>query len=351
MDARELEYDLPEERIAQSPLPERDEARLLVLCRETGAVEHRRVRELPELLVPSLLVVNDTRVLRARLLGAKPSGGRVELLLLERRGGQGAEETWTALARGAKSLRAGMPITIAPRLRAEIRAVGEGTVEVALVAPEGTVAEAIEAVGHVPLPPYIRRPDAAADVERYQTVFARSPGSIAAPTAGLHFSPALVGALEAAGCSLASVTLHVGTGTFAPLRAERLEDHAMHEERWEVPEPTAAAIAAARAEGRPVVAVGTTVLRTLESAFDGEVRAGSGRTRLFVHPPYRVRAADALFTNFHLPRSTLLALVMAVAGVEPVRAAYRTAVEQGYRFFSYGDAMLVRSEAHRRERG
>lgn len=347
MHARELDFDLPEDLIAQAPPAERDGARMLVLSRDTARVSHQRVLDLPRAIAPSLVVVNDTRVLRARLFGTKPTGGKVEMLLLEHIGERGRGELWTALARGTKALRVGMPLGIAPGFEAEIRAIGEGgAIELALFA-EGGAAAAIEAHGHVPLPPYIRRADHEGDAERYQTLFARENGSVAAPTAGLHFTPRLVAALEEAGHTIAKVTLHVGAGTFAPLRADDLEAHVMHEERWAVGDEAAGAIARARGEGRPILAIGTTVARTLESAWrDGEVRAGSGRTRLFVRPPYSFRAIDALLTNFHLPRSTLLALVMALGGIEEVRAAYREAIRERYRFFSYGDAMLVRSDRH-----
>ncbi|AKF07929.1 tRNA preQ1(34) S-adenosylmethionine ribosyltransferase-isomerase QueA [Sandaracinus amylolyticus] len=346
MDARELDFDLPEDLIAQTPPAERDAARLLVLSCDTGAIEHRRVLDLPELLAPSLLVVNDTRVLPARLFATKPTGGRVEILLLERTSAPGTRESWNAIARGTKSLRAGMRLSIASGFDAEVIALHEGgELDVALSASP-SVRDALAAHGHVPLPPYIRRADDASDLERYQTVFAKDEGSVAAPTAGLHFSDRLLAALDAAGHRIARVTLHVGPGTFAPLRTETLDEHVMHEERWEIADETARAIAEARAEGRPVVAIGTTVVRTLESACDehGIVRAGAGRTRIFIRPPYPFRAIDALFTNFHLPRSTLLALVMAFAGIEPTRRAYREAVDQRYRFFSYGDAMLIRGK-------
>jgi S-adenosylmethionine:tRNA ribosyltransferase-isomerase len=345
VDASELDYELPEHLIAQAPPAERDGGRLLVLDRDEDGRAHRRVRELPDAIRPALFVVNDTRVIPARLFATKPTGGRVELLLVERRGGEGAVETWSALGRGTKSLRVGMPLAIeGTPMRATVRALDDGgEVEVELAAADGTVRQGIETAGQIPLPPYIRRPADADDRERYQTVFAAKEGSVAAPTAGLHFTPALLAALEAAGHRLARITLHVGPGTFAPLRAENLDEHAMHAESFVVPDETAAAIAEARAEGRPVVAVGTTVCRTLESAADeGGVRAGPGRTRLFIRPPYAFRAIDALFTNFHLPRSTLLALVMAFGGVAPVRAAYAAAVAERYRFFSYGDAMLLR---------
>lgn len=350
MDASELDFELPEALIAQAPPAERDAARLLVLSRDEGSIEHRRVLDLPSLIEPALLVFNDTRVLPARVFATKPTGGKVEILLLERHGEPGERETWSALARGTKSLRAGMALQVAPGFGAEVRAIHEGgEIEVELAA-EGGVRAALAAHGNIPLPPYIRRAADASDAERYQTVFAKHEGSVAAPTAGLHFSERMLEALDAAGHRTARVTLHVGPGTFAPLRAEKLDEHVMHEEAWEVPEDAARAIADARAEGRAVVAVGTTVVRTLESACGeaGVVRAGRGRTSIFIRPPYAFRAIDALFTNFHLPRSTLLALVMAFAGIEPTRAAYREAVAERYRFFSYGDAMLVRSDRHRR---
>jgi S-adenosylmethionine:tRNA ribosyltransferase-isomerase len=344
----ELDYALPEELIAQAPLARRDDARLLVLSRTTGALEHRRVSELPELATPSLVVLNDTRVFPARLRGVKASGGKVELLLLERLSPEGAEERWLALGKASKGLRPGARIAIAGGLSAEVIERRDDAVVVDLRA-DGPVMAAIERAGEVPLPPYIRREAAEADVERYQTVYATSPGAVAAPTAGLHFSPELLAALEARGHRFARVTLHVGPGTFRPVKAERLEDHPMHDERYEVPEATAAAIAEAKREGRPVLAVGTTVVRTLESAAteDGAVRPGARRTRLFIYPPHRFRVVDALITNFHLPRSTLLALVMAFGGVEPLRRAYEEAVRARYRFFSYGDAMLI----HGAERG
>ena len=343
MDVRELDYELPEALIAQRPPEARDAARLLVLDRDGGTVQHRQVRDLPVLLAPSLFVVNDTRVIPARLLGRKVTGGRVELLLVERRSPVGANERWLAMSRSNKPLREGAEVALGEGLAATVGARVDGQLEVELRADAGTVTEALERVGRVPLPPYIRREVEPADRERYQTVFARHAGAVAAPTAGLHFSRPLVAALEEAGHRFCEVTLHVGPGTFRPVEAARLEDHPMHAERYAVSEAAAAAIAAARAEGRPVVAVGTTVVRTLEAAFDGErVPAGDGETDLFIRPPHAFRVVDALMTNFHLPRSTLLALVMAFAGVEATRRAYAEAVAARYRFFSYGDAMLCR---------
>lgn len=349
MRASELDYDLPEALIAQEPPERRDGARLLSMRRGSAAIEHGRIVELASLLAPrTLLVLNDARVIPARLLGKKPSGGKVELLLVERLGPAGHDERWLALGKASKGLREGERIELAGSdLRVEVLGRREqGEVELRLSAP-GPVAERIAAHGAMPLPPYIRRPATAADAERYQTVFAQHEGAVAAPTAGLHFSTELLAQLEAAGHSLARLTLYVGPGTFAPLRVEALDEHPMHAERFQIPEQTAAAIEAAHAEDRQVLAVGTTVVRALESAAaeDGRVAAGEGRTSLFIRPPYEFRVVDALLTNFHLPRSTLLALVMAFGGVEPVRAAYREAVAARYRFFSYGDAMLIRSAA------
>lgn len=342
---RELDYDLPDELVAQHPAPERDGARLLVLDRDLGAVTHSAIRDLPSLLRPALWVVNDTRVIPTRVFAHKPSGGRVELLLVERVGEAGTRERWRAIGRASKPLRAGaslradggaMEITIRERA-------ADGSLELELAADE-PIERVLERIGHVPLPPYVRRPDTPEDRARYQTVFAARAGAIAAPTAGLHFTPRLVEELESRGHRFARVTLHVGLGTFAPVKVERLEEHAMHVERYEIGEDAARAIDAARADRMPVVAVGTTVVRTLESAAigDGRVESGAGATALFIRPPYDFRVVDAMLTNFHLPRSTLLALVMAFAGVAEVRRAYAEAVRARYRFFSYGDAMLIR---------
>jgi S-adenosylmethionine:tRNA ribosyltransferase-isomerase len=341
-DAAVLDYELPEAQIAQAPLPERDAARLLCLPRSGGELAHRRVRDLPELLAPSLIVVNDTRVLPARLFGKKPTGGQVELLLVERISPPGAVERWLALARG-KGLRPGTQIEFGGgALRAELGARQEQHHEVELQAST-TEAQELAALGRVPLPPYITRAPDESDAARYQTVYAAHDGAVAAPTAGLHLSERLIEQLTARGHELARITLHVGPGTFAPLRSADLSEHRMHPERYAVPEATAAAIAEARAERRQVLAIGTTVVRALEAAADehGRVRAGESATALFIYPPYRFRVVDALMTNFHLPRSTLLALVMAFGGIEPVQRAYRGAVDGGYRFYSYGDAMLI----------
>jgi S-adenosylmethionine:tRNA ribosyltransferase-isomerase len=340
----DLDYELPEELIAQEPPVERDAGRLLVLDASGGRVFHRRVRDLPRLLPPSLWIVNDTRVIAARLSGHKSTGGRVELLLVERRSPPGRTERWLCLGRASKSLTAGTRVGIADGLVGEVTAREGPMVDVLLHAHEGTASDAVAAVGEVPLPPYVRRPPTLADRERYQTLFARHEGAVAAPTAGLHFSERLIADLAAQGHELATITLHVGPGTFAPVTVDDLKDHAMHAERFDIPAATSLAIDNARAEGRAVIAVGTTVVRTLEAAAEagGRVRAGSGSTSLCIHPPYSFRVVDGALTNFHLPRSTLLALVMALAGVDAVRAAYREAIAERYRFFSYGDAMLVR---------
>ena len=329
-------YDLPPEQIAQSPCDRRDASRLLEV-----AGDHLNDRVFTDLagLLPegAVLVVNDTRVIPARLAARKPSGGAVEILLLEPVDPARPDGAWTALARASKPIRAGLELAVAGgAARARVLAAGGGTVTVELDRPPLEVAEA---VGEVPLPPYIERAADPADRDRYQTVYAAAPGAVAAPTAGLHFTPELLAALEARGVTRAAVTLHVGLGTFAPVRGESLRDHRMHRERYVIP----AATAALCASGRPVVAVGTTVVRALEAAAvgAGQVAGGPGSTDLFIGPGFRFQVVDHLVTNFHLPGSTLLVLVCAFAGHQRVLAAYRHAVAAGYRFFSYGDAMLL----------
>ncbi|HLX10244.1 MAG TPA: tRNA preQ1(34) S-adenosylmethionine ribosyltransferase-isomerase QueA [Thermoanaerobaculia bacterium] len=352
---RDFDYPLPAAAIAQRPAP-RGQSRLLVLDRE-GDGRHRRIADLPALLRPGdLLVVNDTRVLPARLFGrlvasggatpaarAAGAGGELELLLVERLG----DREWEVLARPGKRARPGAVIELVAAgagsgVFAEVLSLaGDGRRRVRFAAP---IEPHLDRLGHVPLPPYIRRADEPDDRERYQTVFARRPGAIAAPTAGLHFSDGLLAALADAGVERAPVTLHVGIGTFKPVKAALVSDHVMDRERYEIPEATAAALASARAAHRRVVAVGTTVVRTLEAAAaaaGGEVPAGAASTDLFITPGYRFRVVDVLLTNFHLPRSTLLMLVAAFAGRERVLAAYQEALTHGYSFFSYGDAMLA----------
>jgi S-adenosylmethionine:tRNA ribosyltransferase-isomerase len=337
-----LDYALPERSIAVRPLAERDGARLLVLG-EAG-LAHRTVRDFPE-LVPegALVVLNDTRVRRARLLlGRAGTGGKVELLLLKPLGAAGGAERWEAIGRANKPLREGSELE-APGLRARITRGGE-LLEVSLVA-EGGVEAWLARSGHVPIPPYLRRSDEALDAERYQTVFAEKLGSVAAPTAGLHLSAELIERLRARRVSFGRLTLDIGLGTFRPIEADDLDGHAMHSESIDVPPALCALVAAARARGAPVVAIGTTVVRALESAADpaapGHVRPFQGETRLLIQPGYAFRVVDALFTNFHQPKSTLLALVAAFAGLSRVLEAYAVAVEEGYRFLSYGDAMWL----------
>jgi len=337
----EFDYPLPGELVAQAPLTPRDASRLLLLP-SAGEPRHAAFRDLPALLEPGdLLIFNDTRVIPARLLGNKESGGKVELLLCEPlEGGLGG--SWRAMGQASKPIRAGAVLTF-DGLSARVEAVlGEGFYEVQLDRQGPELLSALARAGRIPLPPYIRRDPTAEDAERYQTIWAREPGSAAAPTAGLHFTESLLSELGRRGVQRAEITLHVGPGTFLPVRGEDLDGHRLHGERYRVPAATAEAWAACRARGGRVVAVGTTSVRTLESAWcEGQVRGGDGRTELFVRPGYAFRAVDALITNFHLPRSTLLVLVCAFGGTQRVLSAYREAVAQRYRFFSYGDAMLL----------
>jgi S-adenosylmethionine:tRNA ribosyltransferase-isomerase len=336
--ARELtlddfDFDLPPELIAQHPLPERTASRLLHVAAD--GLHDLTFVDVERLLVPGdLLVFNDTRVLKARLLGSKPTGGRVEALV------ERVVEPTVALAlvRTSHPPRPG-----AVFLFGDARATVEGRHgDFFVLCFDADVAGVMERHGHVPLPPYIAHADGADDATRYQTVYAARPGAVAAPTAGLHFTRALLDRLQARGIELATLTLHVGAGTFLPVRTAKLAEHRMHTERFEIAPPTADAINAARAAGRRVVAVGTTSLRALESAGTaGTVRAGSGETALFITPGYDFRIVDALLTNFHLPKSTLLMLVSAFAGMEAIRAAYAHAIARRYRFFSYGDAMFL----------
>ncbi|MDI3316051.1 MAG: tRNA preQ1(34) S-adenosylmethionine ribosyltransferase-isomerase QueA [Bacillota bacterium] len=341
----EFDYELPEELIAQEPLEPRDGSRLMVLDRRRGRWEHARFRDLAEILQPGdCLVLNDTRVRPARLIGRRDSGGRVELLLLRPLG----EDRWEVLGRPARKLRAGSLLLFGAaeagqgeRLEAEVlENRGEGVLRVRF-RYRGEWERLLERLGQVPLPPYIRRP--LEDPERYQTVYAREPGSAAAPTAGLHFTPELLERLRERGVEQVKITLHVGIDTFRPVLEEEVERHRMHAEFFTVSEEAAEAINRARAAGGRRVAVGTTVVRTLESVADpqGRVRPARGWTDLFIYPGYRYRAVDALLTNFHLPRSTLLMLVSAFAGRDLILAAYREAVGRRYRFFSFGDAMLI----------
>ena len=349
MRTEEFDFDLPVDRVAQEPSPERDSSRLMVLDRDSGAiVEDRFSRIGDHLNAGDLLVLNDTRVFPARLLATRPTGGRVELLLLSRRG-EGDEAVWTCMTSPGRGLRPGVRLRIARGFEAcVIDGPREGRATISLVAgPEGEL-EAIGRHGRVPLPPYIRRDEHdarhTADRERYQTVYARHEGAVAAPTAGLHFTRSLLDDLEKRGVATTRVTLHVGPGTFQPVRADRIEEHRIEAEWSNLTEETSAAIARCRARKGRVVAVGTTVTRLLESRADdsGVLSHGEGMCGLYIRPGWRFRVIDALITNFHLPRSSLLILVSAFAGRERILAAYREAVERRYRFYSYGDAMLIR---------
>ena len=335
-----FDYDLPPELIAQQPVQPRDASRLLLV--DDGPLRERRVHDLPELLRPGdLLVLNDTRVLPTRFFGCRGPVA-VEITLTERIDGT----AWWALAKPAKRLRPGDVVELAPGLSATVAGKdGEGRVRLNFDLAGQPLLEAIRAAGAMPLPPYIRRPRGgdAHDVVDYQSVFARRDGAVAAPTASLHLTDDLLARLAAAGIERCFVTLHVGAGTFAPVKAGDTDRHAMHAEWCEVPQPAAAAIAAARARGGRIVAVGTTVLRTLEARTDatGQLQPGAGDTRLFITPGFEFRAVDLLLTNFHLPRSTLLMLAAAFVGLERIQMAYAHAVAEGFRFFSYGDACLL----------
>jgi S-adenosylmethionine:tRNA ribosyltransferase-isomerase len=341
----DFDFELPDALIAQAPAPSRDEARMLVLDRTAGT-RHAVVRNLPDILVPGdLVVVNDSRVIPARLLGHRiPSGGMVECLLLGRLG----DDRWDALVHPGQKLRAGALVQFGDgdaRLEGEIlERRFHGRRVVRLVAPSGGDVESlIDRIGHVPLPPYIRRPDDTIDRERYQTVYANRPGSVAAPTAGLHLTEDLLAALRQRDIEVVAVTLHVGYGTFKPVRAERVDDHAVDPEPFEIDATAADAITLALAEHRRVVAVGTTTTRALEAAAAGGdgVRSGRGVADLFIRPGHQFQVVGGLLTNFHVPRSSLLMLVCALAGTPTVLSAYREAIAREYRFYSYGDCMLV----------
>ena len=334
MDRAEFHYDLPTELIAQQPLPERSASRLLVVRGQSR--KDRTFADLPRLLKANdLLVLNDTRVIHARLRGRKPTGGQVEMLL-ERVTGT---RTATAQIRASRSPGDGTELTLANG--SSVRVLGRHG-SLFRLQFDTDIEPLLEAHGEVPLPPYIRRSAAPEDRARYQTVYARDDGSVAAPTAGLHFDAELIQALRERGVKTASLTLHVGIGTFAPVRTQRIEDHRLHSERCRITAATCERIRQARQRGGRVVAVGTTAVRALESAAQsGELEPFEGETSLFIRPGFRFRVVDALITNFHLPESSLLMLVCAFAGRERMLAAYRYAVAQRYRFFSYGDAMLI----------
>ncbi|TCK03971.1 tRNA preQ1(34) S-adenosylmethionine ribosyltransferase-isomerase QueA [Phorcysia thermohydrogeniphila] len=342
MKVSDFDYELPKELIAKFPVEPRDSARLMVLHRDSGKLEHRIFRDIVEYLKEGdVLVLNDTKVIPARLFGRLETGGKVELLLVR----QPLPNLWEVMAKPARKLKEGKRIIFDEELEGIVKGyAGEGRRLVEFkVKGNKDFMEKLEKVGHIPLPPYIEREERPEDREKYQTVFAQKPGAVAAPTAGLHFTEELLEKLRDKGVIIKTVTLHVGPGTFKPVKVENVEEHQMDYETYNVPEETAKEVNRAKDEGRRVIAVGTTVVRTLESAADesGRVKSGEGSTNLFIYPGYRFKVIDALITNFHLPRSTLLMLVSAFAGRERILNAYREAVKEGYRFYSYGDAMLI----------
>jgi S-adenosylmethionine:tRNA ribosyltransferase-isomerase len=338
----DYDFDLPPELIAQAPAERRDASRLLVVDRATGSLSHRVFSDLIDYIpAGDALVLNETRVFPARLLGRRASGAEAEVLLLTPHAGE--EKLWTALVRPGAKLKPGRTVEISDELSIEIVESTPGGERIVRLHTPLSLTDALDRYGEVPLPPYVQHRATEEDRERYQTVYARERGSVAAPTAGLHFTPELLAVLEAKGVRIVRLVLHVGVGTFRPVETDDPAEHRMHSEWYHVPAAAAAALNEARAAGGAIWAVGTTVTRTLETVTDeaGTVHAGEGWTDIFIRSPYRYRAVDHLVTNFHLPRSTLLMLVAAFAGYEMMMRAYREAIDGGYRFFSYGDAMLI----------
>jgi len=341
MNIEEFDYFLPKSLIAQHPCSERGASRLMVVHRKSGTIEHTFFREMIRYLDPGdLLVINNTRVLPARLIGRKETGGRCEVLLFPQ--WNGAKGEWRGLIKGVKPKSNGFRIRFEQEIDAEVTEIREGTATIRFLQQDGA-ADILRKIGHIPLPPYIRREDEPPDRIRYQTIFAEKDGSIAAPTAGLHFTEGMIRSLREKGVDVASLTLHIGPGTFRPVKAKQVENHAMESEWTEISEETSRQIEETRRRGGRVVAVGTTTTRALESFSDPEGRVKTGRSlsSLFIFPSYRFRILDGLVTNFHLPRSTLIMLVSAFAGKDLLMKAYREAVEKKYRFYSYGDAMLI----------
>lgn len=341
MDVSQFDFDLPEQLIAQTPLAERSKSRLLVLDRGTGEIRHRRFPDIVELLQPGdTLVLNDSKVIPARLIGSKAgTGAKIELLLLK----QLDDDRWETLVKPAKRVQAGTKVMFG---EGELVAMAEEETDVAggrvfRLQYDGVLMEILDALGQMPLPPYIK--EQLDDPSRYQTVYARHPGSAAAPTAGLHFTPELLERVERKGVHLAKITLHVGLGTFRPVMVDQVEEHRMHAEYYEMSEEAAEAIRQAKEGGKRVVAVGTTSCRALEAIANekGTIQAASGWTDIFIYPGYEFRAVDALLTNFHLPKSTLVMLVSAFASRDQILKSYREAIREQYRFFSFGDAMFI----------
>jgi len=338
----DFDYALPPDLIAQHPVSPRDASRLLVVSRRDGRLEHRVFRDLPDYLRPGdALVLNDTRVIPARLQGRKPSGGAVEVLLLRPAAGPGQRETWEALVRPGRRLRRGTRLTFDGEAVGEVVASREDGVRLLAFEADRPVVEVMRAIGHTPLPPYVREP--LRDPGDYQTVYAAAEGAVAAPTAGLHFTPTLLDHIRAMGVAVVTLTMHIGVGTFRPITTDDPTRHRMDAEWYGVSAEAAAAINAARSRGARIIPVGTSTARTLETVTgdDGSVRPGSGWSHLYIVPGHRFRAVDALVTNFHLPRTTLLMLVSALAGRELILRAYAEAIRTRYRFYSFGDAMLI----------
>jgi len=336
----DYDYFLPADRIAQTPSARRDESKLMVVHRNSGSIEHKTFRELANLIPKhDAIVLNTTRVYRARLLGTRDSGAPAEVLLLKQLG----DGKYEAMVHPGGKLKPGRRVHVSPDLEIEILEATERRTRIVRLRSTLPLDEAIELYGHTPLPPYIERPDDAADVDRYQTVYAKESGSVAAPTAGLHFTDELLAEIERRGVKRADVLLHVGAGTFKPVEVDDPADHVMHEETYTLPAAAAATLNDVRQSGGSIWAVGTTSVRVLETAIqpDGTFKERSGETRIFIRPPHSFRAIDRLITNFHLPKSTLLMLVAAFAGYDLTMRAYREAIENGYRFYSYGDAMAI----------
>ena len=343
MNISDFDYFLPEEQIAQVPAEPRDFSRLMVLSPKTQSIEHRHFYQLDEYLTDGdVLIFNDTRVIPARLIGVRqPTGGKAEVFLLR----QLERDRWEVLVKPGKKMRVGSVITFGHELSCEVLAYTDFGGRIVKFSYEGIFEEILDRLGTMPLPPYIH--ETLEDPERYQTIYSREKGSAAAPTAGLHFTESLMDRLRKKGVHLGFVTLHVGLGTFRPVQVDEIEDHVMHSEFYSIPTETAELIRIAKQEGRRVVAVGTTSIRTLESAAvdHGMIEEKRGQTNIFIYPGYQFKIVDAVITNFHLPKSTLIMLVSAFAGREFTLQAYRTAVEENYRFFSFGDAMLIQSRA------
>ncbi len=342
MHLNDFDFELPEELIAQYPPDSREDSRLMVVDRGNNEIHTEVFGDILDYFVSGdLLVLNDTRVIPARLLGEKESGGRIEVFLVRRLASD--DEDWACLTRCSKSPKPGSRLLLGGEVEATVLAGGEAPYRHIRFSCEGDFTETLERVGRIPLPPYIRREDNSVDRDRYQTVFARANGAVAAPTAGLHFTERILEQLRDRGVIICPVTLHVGLGTFLPVRVENILEHRMHSETFHVPQSTADAVNAAKAEGRRVFALGTTTTRTLEYAVDetGRLEAGEGSSDLFIYPGFRFQIVDAMITNFHLPKSTLLMLVSAFAGRDLVLEAYCQAVREQFRFFSYGDCMLI----------